>query len=297
MSNAVTGGMRVRAPKSAKAPGKAFAMVVVLSLFAGLLPGGALRPWIGDLASLVWLPLRPGTWVLSSIRHVLRPDADTSTSRDVQLLTEERDRYRAMWHAERLRAEDLAQRLVQIDRAARLDRGGAPVDPMLVTVLGGGAGPGGRFLTLSAGRTQGVSAGDPVVVGGDQLIGRVSGEPAPITCWMAPINDTSIGRLDVYVTPADRPEAAPSEGVRAQLRPDARGLLVGEVDASGRVHEGDIVRLDDRQWKRSAQGMRVGTVRGVRRGDRNPLRSMIEVDVGIDLSRLRQVTMKVEAEP
>ena len=297
MANAVTGGMRGSAPKSARAPGKAFAVVIVLSIFASLLPGSALRPWIGDVASLVWLPLRPGTWVLASIRHVLRPDSDVSSSRDVQLLAEERDRYRALWHAERLRAEDLAQRLTQLDRTAQLDRGGAPVDPMLVTVLGGGAGPGGRFLTLSAGRTQGVGSGDPVVVGGDQLVGRVAGDPAPITCWMAPITDSSIGRLDVYVTPADRPEAAPSESVRAQLRPDSRGLLLGEVDASGRVHEGDVVRLDDRQWKRSAQGMRVGTVRAVRRGDRNPLRSMIEVEVGLDLSRLRQVTMKVEAEP
>lgn len=297
MANAVTGGMRGGAPKSGKAPGRAFALAIVASLVVGLMPASLLRPWIGDVASLVWLPLRPGTWVLASIRHVLRPDADTSTSRDVQLLVEERDRYRAMWHAERLRAEDLAQRLGQIDQTAQLDRGGAPVDPMLVTVLGGGAGPGGRFLTLSAGRTQGVGAGDPVVVGGDQLVGRVAGEPAPITCWMAPITDPSIGRIDVYVTPADRPEAAPSEGVRAQLRSDSRGRLVGEVDASGKVHEGDVVRLDDRQWKRSAQGMRVGTVRAVRRGDRNPLRSMIEVEVGLDLSRLRQVTMKVEAEP
>lgn len=296
MAKAVTGGMRGPS-RVARGPGKGFAVALGASFMLSLAPASVLRPWIGDVAALVWLPLRPGEYLLSSLRHVLRPDEASRAGGDLQLLTEERDRFRALWHAERLRAEELFERLKQVDSTGKLDRGASGAEPLLVTVVGGGAGPGGRFITLSAGRTQGVDSGDPAVVGGDQLVGRVMGEPAPITCWMAPITDAAIGRLDVYVTPADRPEAAPSESVRAQLRADGRGRLVGEVDAAGRVVEGDIVRLDDRQWKRSAQGMRVGMVRLVRRADRNPLRSVIEVDPGLEIPRLREVTLKLEPSP
>ena len=297
MAGAVSGGIVRGAAKSNRGPGRAFTVAVGLSAIACLLPASLLRPWTGDVAGLVWLPLRPGEYLLTSLRHFLRPETQATPSGDLQLLIEERDRFRAMWHAERLRADELAQRLAQYDRTSELDRGGAQVDPVMVMVVGTGAGPGGRFLTLSAGSSQGVGAGDPAVVGGDQLVGRVMGDPAAVTCWMAPITDVAIGRLDVYVAPADRPEAAASESVRAQLRPDGRGLLVGEIDAAGRVGQGDVVRLDDRQWKRAAQGMRVGTVRTVRRADRNPLRSVIEVEPGIDIARLRQVTLKLEGSP
>lgn len=296
MAGAVTGGMRGPA-RTSRGPGRAFLVAVAISGAACLLPARFLQPWTADVAGLVWLPLRPGEYLLTSLRHFLRPDGQTAAGGDLQLLTEERDRFRAMWHAERLRAEELEQRLAQLDRTGEMDRGGSQVDPMLVLVVGTGAGPGGRFLTLSAGSMQGVTTGDPAVVGGDQLVGRVMGDPSAATCWMAPLTDSAIGRLDVYVAPADRPEAAPSESVRAQLRPDGRGLLVGELDVSGRVGEGDVVRLDDRQWKRAAQGMRVGVVRTVRRADRNPLRSVIEVEPGLDLSRLRQVTLKLEPSP
>ena len=296
MPGAVTGGMRGPA-RTIRGPGRSFAAALILSGIGCLLPSGMLRPWSADVAALVWLPLRPGEYLLTSLRHFLRPDGQGAASGDLQLLTDERDRFRAMWHAERLRADELAQRLTQFDRTGELDRGGSQVDPMLVMVVGNGAGPGGRFLTLSAGSSQGVASGDPAVVGGDQLVGRVMGDPSTMTCWMAPITDAAIGRLDVYVAPADRPEAAPSESVRAQLRPDGRGLLVGELDASGRVSQGDVVRLDDRQWKRAAQGMRVGVVRAVRRADRNPLRAVVEVEPGIDIARLRQVTLKLEPSP
>jgi hypothetical protein len=214
----------------------------------------------------------------------------------VQLLIEDRDRFRALWHSEQLRAEELQQRLAQIDRTSRLNRGGVPVEPLIVSVAGRGTGTSERFLSLAAGARDGVREGDPAVIAGDVLVGRVLGAPSDVGCWLAPLVDTSSGRLDVYISPADRPEAAPSEGVKAQIRPDSRGLLVGEVDGSAsRVSEGDVVRLWDPTCKASAQGMRVGLVRRVGRSDRSPLRTQIEVECIADPSRLREVTLKVEA--
>lgn len=276
-------------------PGKWFPAVVIATAALSLAPAPLLRPWTGDLSALLWLPMRPPAHLLTSLRHWLRPEREEGGARDAQLLLEERDRFRALWHAERLRAEALEQRLGQLERTSRMDRGGVPVEPIIVSVVGRGAGASERFLSLSAGARDGVRQGDPAVIGGDLLVGRVVGDPTDANCWLAPLVDRSTGRLDVYVAPADRPEAPPSEGVVAQLRPNDRGLLEGEIDSAGKVNEGDVVRLSDPTWKPAAQGMRVGTVRLVRKGDRNPLRSVIEVECGADPARLRQMTLKVEA--
>lgn len=277
-------------------PGRWFPAVVIATAAMSLAPATVLRPWTGDLSALIWLPLRPPAHLLTSLRHWVRPGRDESGARDAQLLLDERDRFRALWHGERLRAEALEQRLGQLERASRMDRGGVPVEPIMAAVVGRGAGASERFLSLGAGARDGVRQGDPAVIGGDLLVGRVEGEPTEANCWLVPLVDRSTGRVDVYVAPADRPEAPPSEGVVAQVRPNERGLLEGEIDSSGRVSEGDVVRLSDPNWKPAAQGMRIGVVRMVRKGDRNPLRSVIEVECGADPSRLRQVTLKVEVD-
>lgn len=282
--------------RGGQAPGRTFLVVVIATAAVALAPARWLRPWTGDLSALVWVPLRPPAHLLTALRHWLRPGDEASANRDVQLLVEDRDRFRALWHGEQLRVEELQQRLAQIDRTSKLDRGGVPVEPLIVSVVGRGTGTSERFLSLAAGARDGVREGDPAVVGGDVLVGRVLGTPGEVSCWLAPLVDSSSGRLDVYISAADRPEAPPSEGVKAQIRPDARGVLVGEVDGSAvRVSEGDVVRLWDPTWKPSAQGMRVGVVRHVGRSDRSPLRTQVEVDCGADPSRLRQVTLKVEA--
>ena len=72
-------------------------------------------------------------------------------------------------------------------------------------------------------------------------------------------------------------------------------MLVGEVETSGKVREGDVVRLNDATWKPSARGMRLGVVRSIRASDRNPLRMVIELGGGLEAERLREVTLKVEA--
>jgi len=280
--------------RGSQGPGKIFIVAVTAAVALSLLPVSLLRPWTNDLSALLWIPLRPPAHGLTALRHWLRPPRDETAVRDSQLLLEDRDRFRALWHGERLRAEELSQRLAQVERASKLDRGGVPVEPVMVSITGRGAGSSERFLALNAGIRDGVQKGDPAVIGGDLLIGRVVDDPAETSCWLAPLGDASTGRLDVYIAPADRPEAPPSEGVIAQLRPDARGMLVGEVDSTGRVDVGDIVRLADPTWKRAAQGMRVGVVRAVRASDRNPLRKVMEVECGAETDRLRQVTLKVE---
>jgi cell shape-determining protein MreC len=231
-----------------------------------------------------------------ALRHWLRPQRDDAKYLDAQLLSDERDRFRALWHSERIHTNELEQKLQQLDRAKKMDRGGREVAPLLVSVTARGEGPGERMLALNAGSRDGVQSGDPAVIGGDILVGRLVGEPTGVRCWLAPLTDPSTGRVDAFIAPADRPEAGPNESVVVQLRPDSAGILVGDIDASKKVFEGDIVRLADATWKPAAQGMRMGTVVAVRRSDKNPLRLRVEVKTNVDPDQLRQVTLKIDAE-
>ena len=269
---------------------------LLVTVVISIAPSQRVIPWTTDIAAVLWLPLTPPAHALMALRHWLRPLRDELKYLDSQLLSDERDRFRALWHSERIHAEDLEQRLAQLDRAKKMDRGGREVAPLLASVTARGEGPGERMLALNAGKRDGVQSGDPAVVGGDILVGRVAGEPTDVRCWLAPLTDSSTGRVDAYIAPADRPEAGPSESISIQLRTDSSGFLVGEVEATKQISQGDVVRLADATWKSAAQGMRLGSVVGVYRSDKNPLRVRIEVKTEVDSDRLRQVTLKIDAE-
>lgn len=260
------------------------------------MPSARVIPWTTDIAAVLWLPLTPPAHALMVLRHWLRPSRDETKYVDSQLLSDDRDRFRALWHSERIYADELEQRLAQLDRVKKMHRGGREIAPLLASVTARGEGPGERMLALNAGKRDGVQSGDPAVVGGDILVGRIVGEPTDVRSWLAPLTDPSTGRVDTYIAPADRPEAGPNESILIQLCTDSSGFLVGEIEATKDVSVGDIVRLADVTWKSAAQGMRMGSVVGMRRSDKNPLRKRVEVKTEVDSDRLRQVTLKIDAE-
>ena len=276
-------------------PSRLFLACLLATAGISFLPSARVIPWTTDIAAILWLPLTPPAHALSALRHWLRPPRDEAKNLDAKLLSDERDRFRALWHSERIHNEELEQRLAQLDRAKKMDRGGREVSPLLASVTARGEGPGGRMLALNAGTRDGVQGGDPAVVGGEILVGRIAGEPTDVRCWLAPLTDPSTGRVDAYIAPADRPEAGPAESVRVQLRPDSTGLLLGDLEGNKQITEGDIARLADATWKSAAQGMRMGTVVRVTRSDKNPLRLRVEVKLEVDPDRLRQVTLKIDA--
>jgi hypothetical protein len=133
-------------------PGKPFAIAVLACASLALAPAAWLRPWTTDVSDLLWLPLRPAAHGLTALRHWLRPGQQPDRGGgDAELLLQERDRFRSLWHAERLRAEELAQRLAQLERAERFHRGSTPVVPRMVSVTGRGVGRSERMLSLQAG--------------------------------------------------------------------------------------------------------------------------------------------------
>ena len=257
-----------------------------------LLPPRWLVPWTTDVADLLWLPLRPAVHGLGTVASWLRPPPESGAAEaPLQKLTEERDEFRALWMAERLRVVELQERLEQVEAAARFERGG-PSNPVYATVVGRGASPRGGLLVLNVGSDAGVAAGDPGVIRGDVLVGRIAEEPTKVQSYLVPIVHPGAGRMDVVVVPAAHPEAPVGTLCRMQLVPDAKGLLVGEAVAGAGVAEGDTLRLADATWSPGAQGLRLGTVSRVMPLESNPLRVRVEVRPEAEPGRLASLVLR-----
>lgn len=266
---------------------------VVALMCACTLPTSWVAPVTGALAQAAWIPLAPVAWLGNAARMWLRPPA-SGPGGELQSLRDERDLFRGLYHQERARAEELSQRLSALDVTARLDRAsGADVryaTARVIAVLPGGA------LRLSAGAREGVRAGDAVVVQGDALLGRVAGDVSQRQCVAVPLTDRTLGRIDAIVVPADADARGDLRGVPVQLV--ARGeSLVGDVDLESGIREGDVVRLVDSGWSLGARGMRIGSVRTVRRKDEQPLRGMVEVVPAVDVARVAEAVIKASGEP
>lgn len=272
-------------------------VTLVLAVLA-LLPPAWLTPWSGDVASIVALPVRPLEWAFARVRRALRPAPEVADG-DARLreLTDDREHYRSLWFGERLRSAELEQRLEAVEEARRLDRTSArPVSAFVLAL----AGPGSGMLRIDAGVEAGITAGDPVVVRGDVLVGRVVGEPGERRSTVAPITDPSNGRLDALVEPGSRAGAradSTAAFVPVQLAPVTGGRFAGEMAAGSGVGVGDVVRLADRTWKRAAQGTRLGVIRSMKPLDQNPLRLRIEVEPEGDATRAGVVVVKCEDGP
>lgn len=261
---------------------------------ASMMPTGWVAPITSMLAQVAWIPLAPVAWAGNGARHWLRPSVPEMAGESAAL-RDDRDRFRGLYHEERARAEDLQARLDAMDVTARLDRAaGASVSYASARVLGvlprGG-------VRLSVGAREGVQPGDCAVVQGDALVGRIAPDVTARQSVLVPLTDRSIGRIDATVTPAaDDARGIVSSGIPVQLV--VRGdVLVGDIDLEAGVRQGDIVRLTDATWAIGARGMRLGTVRDVRRKDEQPLRGMVEVQPAADPTRLAEVVVKATGTP
>lgn len=243
------------------------------------------------MALVATAPLRPVTMGLATVRDWLRPPEDSyaGLAPDVARLTQERDVLQGELDRERIRTSQLEKQLRDIRAVVDSDaRGGWR--PVLGSVLERPAGRRTRY-GLNRGAGHGVKEGDPVVAGGNQLVGRVVGPVDASHSWMIAADDQSLGRIDALVQ-IRRTEGGAREPTMLQLLPLGRGRLRGEMDRAALVRPGDVVLLNDATWKPAAQGMRLGVVERVGPLDSNPLRTGVEVRMEIEPSRVGPVTIK-----
>ncbi len=268
------------------------ALVIALVVLAGLLPTSWVGPVTRDLSSILWVPLSPLSHGATAIRVWLRPGVGMPTDAD-RAVAGESDQFRALWHAERLKVEELEKRLAQFQSTAASDQSGTDVRFEDAAVLARTPAAGGLALKVNVGRRQGISPGDVAVVGGDGLVGRVSSEVGELGCFIITLTSKGIPRFDAYIISASEERSSNPKTIPVQLSPDGSGALVGDIDLGTVITAGDSVRLRDRTWPKTAQGMLVGHVVEVQRKDAQPLRGEVTVRPRIDAATLGSVVIKV----
>ncbi|MSR28101.1 MAG: hypothetical protein EXS03_00805 [Phycisphaerales bacterium] len=268
------------------------ALVVTCVVLGGLLP----TPWIaaitGDLSSVLWIPLSPLSHGSTALRVWLRPGSGATPAADGSI-SEDRDYFRGLWHAERLRVAELERRLAEFQATAAADRASTPVRLVGADVLSRSQAAGGIALKVNAGKRQGISSGDVAVVGGDAIVGRVAPDVGEIGCFVVSISARGTPRIDSIIVPVSEERSRKPRTVAVQLSPDGSGVLIGDIDLGSPVSVGDAVRVADAAWPPGAQGMRVGRVIKVRRKEAQPLRGEVVVEPSVDASTIGALIIKV----
>jgi cell shape-determining protein MreC len=167
-------------------------------------------------------------------------------------------------------------------------------------------------LGIDIGTAQGVGESDPVVVGGNQIIGMVAAGGTENRSWVIPLDDRRCGRIDAIVLPeaadgssdasggtgsavkkTDKARNGTRDKVLVQLVAQGNRTLIGELESPADVKPGDSVQLSDATWRPAAQGMRIGVVESVGVLDANPLRRRITVRMESDPLHQSRVVVKV----
>lgn len=286
------------------------------------LPQSFQTPWSGTLATVLWAPLVPGASVLAWARDRVRAPAEPyqGLPEELRAARESRDQLQGELDAAQLRVGQLEGQLGELSGYRPADRAGW--QPRLASVIERGAGRPAGLLGIDIGIAQGVGEGDPVVVGGNQIIGMVAAGGTENRSWVIPLDDRRCGRIDAIVLteapdgPLDASGGAGAKkadkggradksdrgdkarnGARAtvlvQLVPQGNQTLVGELESPADVKPGDTVLLSDATWRPAAQGMRIGVVESEGALDANPLRRRITVRMESDPLRQSRVVVKV----
>ena len=276
------------------------------------LPQSFQTPWSGTLAGVLWAPLVPGASVLAWARDWVRAPAEPYQGLPEELRTarESRDQLQGELDATQMRVWELERELGELSGYRPADRAGW--QPRLATVIERGAGRPAGLLGIDIGTAQGIGEGDPVVVGGNQIIGMIAAGGAENRSWVIPLDDRRCGRIDAIVLPeaadgssdasggtgaggkkTDKARNPTRDKVLVQLVAQGNRTLIGELESPADVKPGDSVQLSDATWRPAAQGMRIGVVESVGVLDANPLRRRITVRMESDPLHQSRVVVKV----
>jgi cell shape-determining protein MreC len=270
---------------------------VALILILSVLPTAWLG-WVGDLSSIVRLPVAPlndlGNSAASWLRPVPAPHAELphDAKELVQNLEEQRDRYERLYHATSQRIIELEEQLVQLQQVP-LDTLEAPVSLLRAQITTRHPSETNAPVQLNRGTRQGVATSSIAVYNGVHLIGRVA-EVSAVSCSLHPVTDAATGLIRAAVLPAADDTITVKEAARVALKPTGDGALLGEVARDRHVKPGDTVRLFDSAWPVSAQAMIIGIVVDVHTKDDQPLRNEIVVKPRYTVAQLSDVTLIVE---
>jgi hypothetical protein len=279
----------------------ALPLTLVATLAVSLLPAGWRLPWQGDLARIVHVFLMPFSHAGNALGGWLRPApgpadgtlrGEDDLERVMEEIIEDRDLARAESHRLRQRLAELEEQfrqLQQIPPETRARAGGSVV--AYIAARNPSSSLGVVQLKLPSRDVEGIGPNTIAVYAGVHLLGRIVDQPTLSTCSLLPIANAATDAIRARVVPRDDPLAT---GTLTLVAPTGRGTFTGEVDRAAVAGEGDVVRLDDRRWPATAQGMVLGEVASVTANDEEPLREIITVRPVYQVQQVASVTLIIE---
>ena len=262
-----------------------FGGVATAVLIAALVPVGWLAPWTTRASELAYLPLVPLGDLAMMTRHAIeQPQRSQPSQAEVDLIIEERNDTRRRLFAATARIEELEARVQELSRLP-FDESNPSRRLIHARIVARSADRIRGVVRLNAGVQRGVEAGAIAVDQGDALVGRVLESPGPTSAFLVPV--ATGGRL------IDGVLAVADGAIVLQLEAKGHGFEAS-VDRRVSVQVGDIVRLLDSSWPRSAQGMRIAEVTAIRPRESNPNRTELLLAPISDAHRLSRVLLVVE---
>jgi hypothetical protein len=259
----------------------ALAVLVVL----GLLPSRYGR-WVNGAGRAATLLAAPVTQPITQATAWLMryPGAQPQTL--VEQTQHEREYFRTLWLQGLEREKDLTRTIEMLQRGAIA--GEVPVRQLIRQVIGTSSDGGGGQLIVRGGQREGVEINTVATTGGVQLVGKVAGVDHR-TSWVRLITGRKAGNITgVVMLPGD------VRGPKAYLGPLGDGRLQGWVEyGAGREQAelGQLVRLDDDQWPRSARMLVIGTIHSVER--RMDGRQWIIVKPTVDIELVSELALRL----
>lgn len=277
------------------------ALAAGLLVITSLLPARALKwaSWVADPVQSIIAPWEHALgWAAAWARNRAEPSrlsAEDQAAMDE--IRRERDAAEFALVQARAQIDELRKRIAEVARGMELNN--LPVIPVAAPVIGGAADLSTRALTIKAGRNRGVEVNNVAVVGGVQIVGKVT-RVRERDCIVLPITDRAAGVIEGRVMINDT-----TPGPMCQLQPDGKGALEGKVadspqslDANGRVlpiNPGTLVRLYDTSWALSGRGLIIGKVVASEPLADSPQRSFITVVPVEPIERVSEVTIRTSA--
>jgi hypothetical protein len=241
---------------------------------------------LGSRAAMVIAPVKGPAWALVnwlSPTEVAKPEA-------IKLLENDRDRWKWLYQQKADEFDDWVRKIEkQIGKGAIYSD--LPVKPLLRRVIGP-ASEGGGLIQVRAGSRDGVDTSAVATTDGVQLVGKVA-SVANRTCSVRLITDMSAGLIDGYIMTSDLERGpvckglAPVGGQKLQTR-----VRVDTERKQKPPEIGQLVRLVDDQWPRSAQMLIIGTIAD------KPVQDstgwyVVTVKPTVDLERLMEVLLRI----
>ncbi len=278
---------------------KTFFVAIAVTMVVAFLPTKWLG-WTNDLSEIVRLFVQPfgraGIYVATWLRPDPYPGQDLPENGEdlILRLSEDNERYKALYRRAQSRIADLEEQLEQLQQA-ELSSPRTEIRFITAGVTGHNPNRPSDVVELSRGTRFGVREGTVAVYNGVHIIGRVT-RVSLFASWLLPVTSRASGLIRALVYPKGRPEATIRDAAVIQLEPQGDGTFIADLSREVKVAEGDLVSLADPAWPEAAQAMLLGTVESVRVKDQDLLRNTLVVRPRHQAHYLRYVTLKVELE-